>query len=98
MRKCCSIHILDLTDTQSLPYFTIAAFFQLPDIRIAFISVQLNNIQTCLLGNFSYDGRLFIHKNTVQYKIKKIAEATGYDPRKLSDAVLLYLCVRLRKA
>ena len=42
--------------------------------------------------------KLFIHKNTVQYKIKKIAEATGYDPRKLSDAVLLYLCVRLRKA
>lgn len=41
--------------------------------------------------------KLFIHKNTVQYKIKKIAEATGYDPRRLADAALLYLCVRLRK-
>lgn len=41
--------------------------------------------------------KLFIHKNTVQYKIKKIADETGYDPRKLSDAALLYLCVRLRK-
>ena len=42
--------------------------------------------------------KLFIHKNTVQYKIKKIADATGYDPRRLTDAVLLYLCVKLRKA
>ena len=42
--------------------------------------------------------KLFIHKNTVQYKIKKIADATGYDPRRLTDTVLLYLCVKLRKA
>lgn len=37
--------------------------------------------------------RLFIHKNTLQYRLKKIKEATGYDPRQLEDAVLLYLAL-----
>ena len=37
--------------------------------------------------------RLFIHKNTLQYRLKKIKEATGYDPRILEDAVLLYLAL-----
>ncbi|OCA87881.1 hypothetical protein A8F94_08570 [Bacillus sp. FJAT-27225] len=34
--------------------------------------------------------KLFVHKNTVQYRLKKIKELTGYDPRKFSDAVLLH--------
>lgn len=41
--------------------------------------------------------KLYIHKNTVQYKLKKIAEQTGFDPRDLKDAVVLYLCVRIRQ-
>lgn len=47
----------------------------LPDIRIAFISMQLNNIQTCLLGNFSYDGRLFIHKTPTSLLYRMIFES-----------------------
>jgi carbohydrate diacid regulator len=32
-----------------------------------------------------------IHKNTLQYHLKKLSEQTGRDPRKISDAVLYYL-------
>lgn len=39
--------------------------------------------------------RLFIHKNTVQYKIRKIADLTGYDPRRTADAAILYLAVKI---
>ncbi|MDO5099971.1 MAG: sugar diacid recognition domain-containing protein [Eubacteriales bacterium] len=38
---------------------------------------------------------LFIHKNTVQYQLKRIEETTGYDPRKFNDAVILYLGIKL---
>lgn len=34
---------------------------------------------------------LFMHKNTVQYKIKKIALVTGYDMRHIKDAAALYI-------
>ncbi len=34
---------------------------------------------------------LFIHKNTVQYKINKIWQRTGRDPRVIEDAVLLMM-------
>lgn len=30
--------------------------------------------------------RLFIHKNTLQYQLKKLSSLTGYDPRRLSAA------------
>lgn len=39
--------------------------------------------------------RLFIHKNTVQYRLNKIKDLTGYDPRVFEEAVLLYLALYL---
>lgn len=39
--------------------------------------------------------RLFIHKNTLQYRLKRIHETCGLDPRSFQDAVLLYLALRL---
>lgn len=36
---------------------------------------------------------LFIHKNTLQYKLNKIREQTGYDPRSTCDALKLYLAI-----
>lgn len=39
--------------------------------------------------------KLFIHKNTVQYKIHKIIEQTHYDPRVLNDAAILFLACKL---
>ena len=36
---------------------------------------------------------LFIHKNTLQYKLNKIRKQTGYDPRNTCDALKLYLAI-----
>lgn len=40
--------------------------------------------------------RLFLHKNTLQYRLKRIARITGYDPRVFRDGAALYLGVRMR--
>ena len=37
--------------------------------------------------------RLFLHKNTLQYKLNKIADLCGYNPRHFKDAVVLYLAL-----
>ncbi len=35
--------------------------------------------------------RLGIHKNTLQYRLRRLAGITGHDPRRLRDALALYL-------
>ena len=40
---------------------------------------------------------LYIHKNTVQYRLNKIHETTGYNPRELSDLMRLYIALELYK-
>ncbi len=40
---------------------------------------------------------LFIHKNTLQYKLNRIEKLTGQNPRKFKDAVKLYLALKLQK-
>ncbi|HEX6923124.1 MAG TPA: sugar diacid recognition domain-containing protein [Bacillales bacterium] len=57
-----------------------------PDLRAtmsAFFENDLNLSQTAK--------QLFIHRNTLIYRIDKIQEITGYDPRKFQDAVILQL-------
>jgi sugar diacid utilization regulator len=39
--------------------------------------------------------RLFIHINTVHYRLGRIAEKTGYDMRRLPDLVELLIAIRL---
>jgi carbohydrate diacid regulator len=39
--------------------------------------------------------KLFIHKNTLQYRLNKIAEVTGYDPRKISLAYLFSIAIKI---
>ncbi|MFZ2538276.1 MAG: helix-turn-helix domain-containing protein, partial [Oscillospiraceae bacterium] len=34
--------------------------------------------------------KLFVHKNTLQYKLKKLYEQTGYDPRSIHYSSLYY--------
>lgn len=41
--------------------------------------------------------RLFIHKNTLQYKLRRIHEKTGYNPRDFRDAVLFYLALQIER-
>ena len=40
--------------------------------------------------------RLSIHRNTLSYRLDKIASLTGLDPRKFDDAVQMRLCLLLR--
>lgn len=40
--------------------------------------------------------QLFLHKNTLQNRLKVIHKTTGLDPRKFQDAVVLYLGILLR--
>lgn len=42
--------------------------------------------------------RLFIHKNTLQYKLNRIEKLSGYNPRLFRDAVSLYLATKLDKS
>ena len=39
--------------------------------------------------------RLGIHKNTLQYRLRRLAEITGHDPRRLRDALSLYLATMM---
>lgn len=39
--------------------------------------------------------RLFLHKNTLQYKLNHICRKCGLNPRYFKDAVLLYLALKL---
>ena len=52
---------------------------------------------------FKYNGsinetanQLFMHKNTLQYRINKIAEVTGYNPRITKEGFVLYLALLLK--
>lgn len=38
--------------------------------------------------------KLFIHKNTLQYKLNRLQEITGYNPRNLRDSALFYLALQ----
>lgn len=36
---------------------------------------------------------MIVHKNTVQYRLKKVKDLTGHDPRIFTDAILLYVAL-----
>ena len=40
---------------------------------------------------------LYIHKNTLQYRLERIGEKSGFNPRNFTDSVILYLAIRLNK-
>ena len=39
--------------------------------------------------------KLFLHKNTLQYKLDRIHRICGFNPRSFQDAIILYLAVKL---
>lgn len=47
-------------------------------------------------SNYKAADELFIHKNTLQYKMIKLQKITGYDPRELDDYAILSLAFKLR--
>ena len=42
--------------------------------------------------------KLFIHKNTLQYQLRKLASLTGYDPRSITNAGLYQTAIQFLKA
>lgn len=40
---------------------------------------------------------LFIHKNTLQYRLTKIKNITGYDPRKINEEIYLNIAILLEE-
>lgn len=42
--------------------------------------------------------KLYIHKNTLQYRLKKLAALTGYDPRNLSEAGIYQIAIWFLKS
>ncbi len=38
---------------------------------------------------------LYVHKNTLQYRLERIYEKSGFNPRKFNESVILYLAIKL---
>jgi carbohydrate diacid regulator len=41
--------------------------------------------------------QLFIHKNTLQYRLNRIEQTTGLNPRNLEDLIKLYIAIQLNR-
>lgn len=66
------------------------------------ISLLTENEIKILETYFSFDmslqrscKKLFLHKNTLQYRLDKISVKTGYNPRQFREAVVLYIALLL---
>lgn len=59
---------------------------------------ELNEYSELMDSYISHNGsinkaseELFIHKNTLQYRLNKLEKLTGYNPRNIGDMVVLYI-------
>jgi len=55
----------------------------------------LNTLYQCNGSISKTAERLFLHKNTLQYKLNKLKGQSGYDPRALGDSSLFYIAIAL---
>lgn len=65
---------------------------------------EIDDVRTLITSYIKHNGsinkikeELYIHKNTVQYRLNKIATATGYNPRQLEDLISLYIALELSR-
>lgn len=67
-----------------------------PDRPLARLGEEMDLLEAYFLTEGSLNAAaatLFIHKNTLQYRLRRLAEETGLDVRKPSDAPTLYLAL-----
>ena len=57
------------------------------EVLKAYFSTNMSLKETC--------EQIFMHKNTLQYKLDKIAKDTGYNPRRFKEAVVLYIALKI---
>lgn len=65
---------------------------------------EIDEFSMLILSLYRHNGSItktaserFIHKNTVQYKLNRIAEMTGYNPRDWLNIPLFYLAILFRE-
>lgn len=66
------------------------------DIEGWYEIIQVLNKNNGSIGRSAEE--LFMHKNTLQYRLNRIKEKTGYDPRHTDDALSLMLAFSMRKS
>lgn len=70
----------------------------LSDLKTEEIEAMINLLKIYYEEDGSIEkisNRLFIHRNTLQYQIQKIIQATKKDPRKLSDSYLFIIAIKI---
>lgn len=85
--------ILDDVPTRRKVEFLRRVF---PDRPLARLGEEMALLEAYFLTDGSLNAAaaaLFIHKNTLQYRLRRLAEETGLDVRKPSDAPTLYLAM-----
>lgn len=99
------LHTITLYDQINMEIFMddIPKVLKEEYLRKIFIKCDLekmNHWVTILEAYFAAEGsiklaaeKLFMHKNTLQYKLRKLEECTGYDVRLPSNAPILYMAV-----
>lgn len=60
-------------------------------------SLLMNSYEENNGSIFHTSEALFMHKNTLQYKLNKIKQLSGYDPRHLKDFIVLSLAFKLQR-
>ena len=72
-------------------FFLKKTMFQLDEKELkllkTYFSTNMSLKETC--------EQLYLHKNTVQYQLDKIAKLTGYNPRSFKEATVLYVGLKL---
>lgn len=81
--------LLECMDDKIKAYYSDKILSKLDLEEIKFLKVYFQN-NTSLKETAN---KLFLHPNTVQYRLNKIAEKTSLDARSFHDAVLFYLAI-----
>ncbi|WP_096437788.1 CdaR family transcriptional regulator [Alteribacter populi] len=69
------------------PFLRDKTHFTLTETLQTFISCEQSLLKT--------SESLHVHKNTLQYRLKKMTDLTGYDPRKFRDGILYALALAI---
>lgn len=83
--------VLSSMDKISREEFRLKTISQLSKEEISLIKIYYEENMSLTAAC----SRLFLHKNTLQYKLNRIYQKCGLNPRVFQDAVLLYLAVKM---
>ncbi len=82
----------DVPDITKLEYIQ-RVFHNCSAQEIADWVALLDTLYSCEGSIWRAAEKLFIHKNTLQYRLRQLAEKTGYDPRSIRFSSLYYIAI-----